>query len=141
MISLPSRGRFNGVRRAPPGTILRRGGSLAALLDFELTRPADPRLLYLLHSLGAELVFVTTQLLDGKVLVEYFQPADPLCQSEESILANMEELYARAALALHLPSSPPAPAPIPSLPSAPSPPPRVRLPLRVRRYNPPCARL
>lgn len=87
--------------------ILRRGGSVAALVDAVLGQSRfRTNLLRLVGRVGAQLVFIVSELLpDGDILLEYFAPPDPFCTSDESIFSNLDALQARVDRLLRSPST------------------------------------
>lgn len=76
--------------------ILSRGGSVFALLDNDLGTPLSPNIFRLIRKVEARAVLAIVSLQPtGEILVEYFDPPDPFCRSDESIAANLEFLQAR----------------------------------------------
>src|SRR6476660_6970456 len=76
-------------------TILRHEGSVAALVDREISLTFHHNIFHLIHSLGAQVVFATVALQpDGEILVEYFAPPDPFFSSDEAIAINLQALQA-----------------------------------------------
>ena len=77
-------------------TILRHGGSVAALVDGGLGGSINPNMFRMIRLTEAQLVFVIPELQpNGEVLIEYFAPPDPFCNTDESILANLEALQTK----------------------------------------------
>ncbi|MBV8438010.1 MAG: hypothetical protein JOY95_10905 [Silvibacterium sp.] len=77
-------------------TILRRGGSIAALIDNGRGELFPHKLFHLIRSVKAQVVFVLAQLQpNGEILVEYFTPPDPFCKTDDSISSNLLVLKAR----------------------------------------------
>ena len=104
---LPSRDVLIKVR-----TILRHGGSVAALVDRGISRTFHHNIFRLIHSLEAQVVFATVALQpDGEILVEYFAPPDPFFSSDETIAINLQALQAGIDRAL-MPSSKLTAAPV-----------------------------
>jgi hypothetical protein len=74
-------------------TILRHGGSVAALVDRGISRPFNLNIFRLIHSVGADVVFATVALQpDGEILVDYFVPPDPSWSTDEAISTNLQAL-------------------------------------------------
>jgi hypothetical protein len=72
-------------------SILRRGGSIAAMIDTQLGKPINVNILRLLRSTGARVIFVLAELqASGEILVEFYNPPDPYCSTDEGILKNVE---------------------------------------------------
>lgn len=87
-------------------SILRRGGSVAALVDNGRGVPLPHHVFHLIKSTGAQVLFVVSQLEpNGEILVEYFSPPDPFCKTDESISANLLALQARVDRIFEAPSS------------------------------------
>jgi hypothetical protein len=86
-------------------TILRRGGSLAALIDSNFGDPPNANVFRLIRSVGSRVVFFVSELQsDGAVLIEFLSPPDPFCTCEESVLSNMLFMQESIDRVLHLPS-------------------------------------
>jgi len=87
-------------------TILRHGGSVAAMVNRGPSGPFHHNIFRLIHSLGAQVVFSTVALQpDGEILVEYFAPPDPSFSSDESIAINLQALQAGIDRSLMPPST------------------------------------
>jgi len=87
-------------------TILRRGGSVAALIDPGLGEAFNQNIFRLIRHIGAEVVFATAELQgNGDILVEYFAPPDPRCSNDVSVSQNLEALRARIESILVLPTT------------------------------------
>jgi hypothetical protein len=85
-------------------TILRRGGIVATLIDDKPFDPVNRNIFRLIRSVGARLVFFTTELQpDGEIVIEFFSPQDPFCLSDESVLSNLLALQSRVVRILQLP--------------------------------------
>jgi hypothetical protein len=94
--------------------VLRQGGVVATLIDTNLGDPLHCNIFALIQSVGARLVFFTTELQpDGEIMVEFIAPTDPFCLSDESVLSNLLALQSRTARILKLPSWQPAIAALP----------------------------
>jgi hypothetical protein len=90
-------------------SILRHGGVVATLIDVDLGAPMNGNVFRFIRSIGARLVFFTTELQpDGEIMVEFFAPPDPFCLSDKSVLSNLFALRSRTARILQLPSEQPA---------------------------------
>jgi lauroyl/myristoyl acyltransferase len=90
-------------------SILRHGGVVGTLIDVDLSAPMNANVFRLIRSIGARLVFFTTELQpDGEIMVDFFAPPDPFCLSDKSVLSNLSALRSRAARILQLPSEQPA---------------------------------
>ena len=77
-------------------TILRKGGSVAALIDPGLGDAYNQNIFRLIGHIGAEVVFATAELQgSGDIVVEYFAPPDPLCSNDVSIVENLQVLKAK----------------------------------------------
>lgn len=77
-------------------TVLRRGGSVAMLIDTHLDLPYSPNVFRVARALGAQVVFTVAELQpDGSILVEYFSPPDPCCKTDEGVYANLQMLEDR----------------------------------------------
>jgi hypothetical protein len=93
-------------------TILRNGGSVAALVDRGISRTFHHNIFHLIRSLGAQVVFATVALQpDGEILVEYFAPPDPFFSTDETISINLQALQSGIDRAL-MPSSTLTAAPV-----------------------------
>jgi hypothetical protein len=89
-------------------TILRKGGFVSTLIDASRGGPMDPNALRFIRSVGARLVFFTTELQsDGQIAVEFFAPPDPFCLSDESVIANLQALERKRARIVQLASGQP----------------------------------
>jgi lauroyl/myristoyl acyltransferase len=87
--------------------ILRRGGSVAALIDTNLGDNLNPNMFRLVRSVGARVVFALAELLpSGEIQIEYFAPPDPFCRSNESVLANLQVLQSKIDHVLKTPARP-----------------------------------
>jgi hypothetical protein len=74
-------------------SILRRGGSVAVLVDTDWCTTFSANTFRLVRSLGTRLIFMLPEIQpNGQIVVEYSQPPDPLCSSDESIRLNMRAL-------------------------------------------------
>lgn len=72
---------------------LRRGGAVFALVDTDLGDAIRPNMFRLVQVAKSRAVFAIPELLpNGEILIEYFEPPDPLCLTHPSILANMQAL-------------------------------------------------
>jgi hypothetical protein len=72
-------------------SILRRGGSIAAMIDTQVGGSIEVNLLRLLGSVGARLVLALAELQSsGEILVQFYNPPDPFCSSDEGIMKNVE---------------------------------------------------
>jgi len=72
-------------------SILRRGGSIGAMIDHDLGAPINANLLHLLGSIGGRLVFALAELQpSGELLVQFYDPPDPFCRCREGISKNLE---------------------------------------------------
>ena len=79
-------------------SILRRGGSVAVLIDLDdhWCKSLSVNTLHLVRALGARLIFMLPEIRkNGQVIVEYVEPPDPWCRSDESIALNMKDLRER----------------------------------------------
>jgi len=76
--------------------ILRQGGSVFALIDTETGDSPSHNIFRLIGKAGARAVLATVALRPtGEIIVEYLVPPDPFCETEESIVANVEFLQAK----------------------------------------------
>ena len=76
--------------------ILRQGGTVFALIDTGLGDSPNRNIFRLIGRTGARAVLATVTLRPtGEINVEYFAPPDPFCETEESIVANIEFLLAK----------------------------------------------
>lgn len=86
-------------------SILRQGGMVATLIDINLGDPLNSNVFRLIRSVGARVVFFTTELrTSGEIVVEFFAPPDPFCLSNESVLSNLLVLQDRTDRILQFPS-------------------------------------
>jgi hypothetical protein len=77
-------------------SVLRRGGSVAVLVDNHFCESYSSHVFELSRAVGAQVVFMIPELQpDGQILVEYSLPPDPFCRSEETIGLNLLALRAR----------------------------------------------
>jgi hypothetical protein len=77
-------------------TILREGGSIAALVDRGLSNPIHPNTFGFIRAAGARAVFAIVELQpDGEILVDFFDPPDPYFKTDESIALSLELLTSR----------------------------------------------
>jgi hypothetical protein len=77
-------------------SILRRGGSVAALIDVELGTPLDPSILRLVGAMGARLLFALTEVQkNGEVLTRFYIPPDPFCRTTDGVKSNIAFLKAK----------------------------------------------
>jgi len=77
-------------------TILREGGAVFALIDAGFGDSPRRNIFRLIGKVGARAVLAVAALgPTGEIIVEYFDPPDPFCETEESIVANLEFLQAK----------------------------------------------
>jgi len=77
-------------------SVLRRGGSVAVLVDNHFCESYSSHVFQLSRAVGAQMVFMIPELQpDGQILVEYSLPPDPLCRSEETIGLNLLALRSK----------------------------------------------
>jgi hypothetical protein len=71
--------------------ILRRGESIATMIDNASLGRINVNLLRLIGVLGARVIFTTIELqASGEILVRFYNPPDPFCKTDESIRANVD---------------------------------------------------
>ncbi len=76
-------------------TILRHGGSVAAMIDSTLGEPLNRNIFRLIRSLGARVIFAIPELqANGEVLVAFYSPPDPFCTTDETIVSNIDFIQA-----------------------------------------------
>jgi len=96
-------------------TILRGGGFVATLIDFDLGEPLNINMFRLVRSAGARVVFMVSELqLDGAILIEFHSPPDPFCLSDESVVSNLLFLQAKTNGVLRRPVPPNEAAVVPA---------------------------
>lgn len=77
-------------------SVLRRGGSVAVLVDNHFCESYSSHVFQLSRAVGAQVVFMIPALQpDGQILIEYSSPPDPLCRSEETIGLNLLALRSK----------------------------------------------
>jgi len=82
--------------------ILRRGESIATMIDNGSGGRINVNLLKLIGVLGARAIFTTIELqASGEILVRFYNPPDPFCKTDESIKANIEYYENRIDWVLH----------------------------------------
>jgi hypothetical protein len=90
-------------------SILRHGGQITTLVDLELGYPLNCNVFRFIRLVGACLIFFTIELLpSGEIMVEFFAPPDPFCQSDESVVSDLLALQSRVTRVLQLSSGQPA---------------------------------
>jgi hypothetical protein len=86
----------NGLVLVKMRSILRHGGVVFALVDVGTGAPPRDNIFRLIRKSGARAVLAIPVLRpSGEIAVEYFDPPDPFCTSEESIAANLDFLRAK----------------------------------------------
>lgn len=77
-------------------SVLRKGGSVALLVDDHYCESYSSHVFELSRAVGAQVVFMIPELQpDGRILVEFSSPPDPLCTSEETIGLNLVALRSK----------------------------------------------
>jgi len=77
-------------------SVLRRGGSVAILVDNHFCESYSSHVFQLSRAVGAQVVFMIPELQrDGQILIEFSSPPDPLCCSEETIGLNLLALRSK----------------------------------------------
>ena len=75
---------------------LRGGGMVGALCDTQQCTPVNVNMLRLVGSVQARLVFGFAEVCaNGEILIHFYTPPDPFCESPDGIMANIEFLKAK----------------------------------------------
>lgn len=91
-------------------SILRGGGSVVTMVDRGLGDALNSNIFRLMRSVGARAVFATVELQrSGETLVQYFNPPDPLNETDASIMANIRYFEAIVHKVTHLDERPERP--------------------------------
>ena len=82
--------------------ILRRGGSVATMIDDGSSPSLNQNVLKFIGAVGARVVFATVELQgNGEVLVQFYTPPDPFCKTEQSVRSNIAYFESRIDAVLH----------------------------------------